>query len=227
MKTIFDWLESRGIPYNNKKLISQALMHSSYVNEHKAHQVDNERLEYMGDAVLQLWTAHRLFNLTPPLDEGKMTVLRAQLVREETLADFSRKLDLAQYVMLGFGEEKTGGRDRDSILADFFEAFLGALYLDQGMKSVDVILNEVMIPAIYAPKGEKVIDYKTKLQEVIQAESRKTLHYEVIQMHGPINQPEFEVAVYLDDIVLGKGKGLSKKKAEQMSAKEAFEKMAK
>ena len=227
MDTIFDWLSSKNIAYKNKKLIKQALVHSSYVNESKNYVHDNERLEFMGDAVLQLWTTKTLFLLEPELSEGQMTTLRAQLVCEEALAEYNRQLGLGKYLMLGVGEEKTGGRQRDSILADMFEALLGAIFLDQGMEAVDIILSEVVTPAIDRPKSEKVIDYKTKLQEYIQSDSRKTVHYETIHVTGPSNKPEFEVVVKLDDINLGRGTGFSKKRAEQMAAKDAFEKMVK
>ena len=227
MNTIFDWLQSMQIQYKNKALIEQALIHSSYVNEHKSLDHDNERLEFMGDAVLQLWSTEKLFLLEPELSEGQMTTLRAQLVCEEALAEYNRQLQLGQYLKLGVGEEKTGGRQRDSILADMFEALLGAIYLDQGMSAVNIILEQVLTPAISRPKSEKVIDYKTKLQEYIQADSRKTVHYETISVSGPSNHPEFEVVVMLDDINLGRGKGFSKKRAEQMAARDAFEKMVK
>lgn len=225
-KTMFDWLKENRIPYGRKDLINEALTHSSYLNEHKEVLHDNERLEFMGDAVLQLWTTEKLFQLEPLLSEGQMTTLRSQLVCEAALAHYSRELGWGAYLLLGVGEERTGGRDRDSLLADMFEAMLGALYLDQGMKPVSMILERVLTPAISEPKNEVLIDYKTKLQEVVQADSRKTLQYELLNTQGPTNHPEFEMAVLLDGIVLGKGKGNSKKRAEQMAAKAAFEKMA-
>lgn len=225
--TIFDWFDSKNIKYKNKEMITTALVHSSYVNEHKNIHEDNERLEFMGDAVLQVWTTTKLFNLKPTLSEGQMTTLRAQLVCEEALAQYSRQLHWNNYLLLGAGEEKTGGRNRDSLLADMFEAVLGALYLDQGLDAVSKILEEVITPTINQPKSEKVIDYKTKLQEFIQSDSRKTVHYEVVNISGPSNKPIFDVIVLLDDITLGKGSGFSKKKAEQMAAKDAFEKMVK
>lgn len=225
--TIFEWLTERNIPYNNKKLITQAFVHSSYVNENKLYREDNERLEFMGDAVLQVWTTKKLFEIRPKLSEGQMTTLRAQLVCEDALAQYTKQLKLGQFLKLGVGEEKTGGRNRASILSDMFEALLGAIYVDQGMEPVSRILEEVVTPAITQPKQESVIDYKTKLQEMIQSDSRKTVHYEILQVQGPSNRPQFEVAVLLDDIILGKGKGSSKKKAEQRAAKDAFEKMAK
>lgn len=227
MKDIFEWLTSKGIKYNNKALIQEALTHSSYVNEHKETMHDNERLEFMGDAVLQIWTSKKLFLLEPTLSEGQMTALRAQLVCEEALAEYNHMLGLGQYLRLGYGEEKTGGRNRDSVLADMFEALLGAVFIDSGMSDVEIILEEVITPAISQPKNEKVIDYKTKLQEFIQSDSRKTVHYEVVHVQGPSNKPSFEVNVMLDDIVLGTGIGNSKKRAEQSAAKNAFDKMVK
>lgn len=225
--TIFDWFDSKNIKYKNKEMITTALVHSSYVNEHKNIHEDNERLEFMGDAVLQVWTTTKLFHLQPKLSEGQMTTLRAQLVCEEALAQYSRQLHWNDYLLLGAGEEKTGGRNRDSLLADMFEAVLGALYLDQGLEAVSTILEEVITPTINQPKSEKVIDYKTKLQEFIQSDSRKTVRYEVVNISGPSNKPIFDVVVLMEDITLGKGSGFSKKKAEQMAAKDAFEKMVK
>lgn len=224
---IFDWLDERGIKYSDRELILNAFVHSSYVNEHKSFSDDNERLEFMGDAILQVWSTKKLFLMKPPLHEGEMTTLRAQLVCEEALAQYNRSLKLNQFLLLGVGEEKTGGRDRDSILADMFEAFLGAIYLDSGIGAIDQLLEEVITPTINQPKSERVIDYKTKLQEFIQSDTRKTVHYEVVNMSGPSNKPEFEVVVMLDEITLGRGMGFSKKKAEQMAAKDAFEKMVK
>ena len=210
MDTIFEWLKQRGIQIENKERMVEALTHSSYVNEHKASKHDNERLEFMGDAVLQLWSTRKLFHLTPALSEGQMTTLRAQLVCEEALAAYNRTLGWGKYLLLGVGEEKTGGRNRDSLLADMFEAVLGAIYLDQGMEAVDIILESVLTPAITQPKSESVIDYKTKLQEYIQADTRKNVHYELVSTSGPSNAPIFEVIVKLEDIIMGKGVGNSK-----------------
>ncbi|MEG0823308.1 MAG: ribonuclease III [Erysipelotrichaceae bacterium] len=225
--TIYEWLDERNIKYKNKELIDQALVHSSYVNEHRSTYHDNERLEFMGDAVLQLWSTNKLFKLEPELSEGQMTTLRAQLVCEESLAEFCRINGWNQYLLLGVGEEKTGGRNRDSILADMFEAVLGAIFLEAGLSAIDIILDEVFTPAITQPKSEKVTDYKTRLQEFVQSDTRRTVRYEVMNVKGPSNKPEFEVHVFLDDITFGVGTGFSKKRAEQMAAKDAFEKMAK
>lgn len=227
MKNIFEWLDTMNIHMQDPNLIMEALTHSSYVNEHREVFADNERLEFMGDAVLQVWTTKKLFQLEPILSEGQMTTLRAQLVCEGALANYNRFLGLSSFLLLGVGEEKTGGRERDSILADMFEAVLGAVFLDQGMQGVDKILEKVITPEKMRLENTIVMDYKTKLQEVIQSDTRKTVHYKVMNIEGPSNKPHFDVAVLLDNIVLGYGSGNSKKKAEQMAAKNAFEKMAK
>lgn len=222
---IQDWLAQRNIHIRNDSLVEQAFMHSSYANEHKEMH-DNERLEFIGDAILEMWSSLHLYRLKPPLNEGEMTKFRAQLVCEKALANYVRELDLAQFLLLGSGEEKTGGRDKDAILADMFEAFLGALYLDQGQTAIDTILTESLLPYL---KGEKELennrDYKTLLQEYVQADNRRSVHYELVSESGPANAPTFIINVLMDDIVLGTGKGSSKKNAEQNAAKDAFHKM--
>ena len=222
---ICEWLQARGITVNDSRLIERAFVHSSYVNEHKQLKYDNERLEFMGDAVLQIWVSDKLFRIEPQLDEGHMTTFRAQLVCEEALAMYARQLQLNSFLKLGVGEEKTGGRERDSIIADMFEAMLGALYQDSGMDPINNILSEVITPHLAHPEEPIIVDYKTKLQEYVQSDSRKTVTYEVINTTGPSNKPEFEVQVKLEGIILGTGKGNSKKKAEQKAAQNAFEKM--
>lgn len=227
MKDIIEWLAARNIKVNNQELIHQAFMHSSYANEHRRNH-DNERLEFMGDAVLELWTSDKLYNHQPILQEGEMTTLRAQLVCEKALSMYAKKLNLNVFLLLGIGEEKNGGRNRESIIADMFEAFLGALYLDQGMGPIDNILSEVLLPCLNNPNQANLqIDYKTKLQEYVQGDVRKTVTYELVSTHGPANNPIFEMRVVLDGIVLGNGKGNSKKKAEQEAARNAFEKLVK
>ena len=183
----------------------------------------NERLEFMGDAVLQLWSSNAIFPLN--LSEGKMTRLRAQLVCEHALAVYGRELHLNDFLLLGTGEEKTGGRNKEAIIADMFEAFLGALYLDAGMGAVDNILNEVLLPRVTHPEDIAEIDYKTKLQEYVQADSRRTVHYELVSEVGPSNAPEFTMSAVVDGLIMGTGRGSSKKQAEQNAAKNAFEKM--
>ena len=222
--TIIDWLKERGIIVQNEELIELAFMHSSYANEHHLTH-DNERLEFMGDAVLQLWSSNAIFPLE--LSEGEMTRLRAQLVCEKALATYAEELDLNQFLMLGVGEEKTGGRYKDAIVADMMEAFLGALYIDQGFSAVDNILNDVITPRLEHPEEIEIIfDYKTKLQEYVQADNRRTVKYECISETGPANAPHFVVNAIVEGLVLGTGEGSSKKEAEQNAAKSAFDKMA-
>jgi len=222
---IIDWLKNRGIEVENTQMIHQAFMHSSYAHEHKGKH-DNERLEFMGDAVLQLWSSNAIFPLG--LSEGKMTRLRSQLVCEKALAIYGRQLHLNDFLLLGDGEEKTGGRNKDAIIADAFEAFLGALFLDQGMAPIDNILSECITPRLAHPEDVGIIhDFKTKLQEYVQADSKRSVKYELVNEEGPANNPEFTMNVLVDGIVFGTGKGPSKKQAEQNAAKNAFEKMAK
>ena len=225
--TIYEWLTERNIPYNNKQIYETACCHTSYLNEHKWEKSDNERLEFLGDAVLQLWVSNRLFRLDPAISEGKMTTSRAQLVCEASLAMYSRQLGWPGFLKLGVGEEKSGGRDRDSIIANEFEALIGAIYYDCGLEWVDGILEEVIVPHLTHPEDTGLIDYKTQLQEYVQADTRKNVTYECVRADGPSNAPEFEVIVKMDEIILGRGIGKSKKKAEQLAAKDAVDKMAK
>jgi ribonuclease-3 len=223
--SIVAYLKKMGIECQSGGYIEQAFIHTSFVNENKNTKNDNERLEFMGDAVLQQWVSHQLFLIKPALAEGQMTTLRAHLVNEPSLANYARQLDLARFLKLGVGEEKTGGRDRESNLANMFEAFLGALFLQCSADAVDIVLQKVIAPQLANVENIKNTDYKTRLQEVIQSDSRKTVVYEVVKMIGPSNKPEFEVVVKLDEIILGRGRGLSKKKAEQQAARNAFDKM--
>lgn len=226
MEKFTDWLDENGYKHRKEDIYVEACTHSSYANEHHRITDDNERLEFMGDSVLQIWSATELFLMTPKMREGKMTTLRAQTVCESTLAVLNRQLGWYKYLRLGVGEEKSGGRNRDSILADQFEACIGAMYIDMGYAVCRDLLNQVMRPVFKQEKSEAVTDYKTHLQEVIQADSRKTIQYKLIEEFGPSNAPTFTMGVYLDDILLGVGTSSTKKKAEQKAAKDAFEKMA-
>ena len=223
---IKEYFKDYDIEIKNLDLITVAFTHSSYVNEHRNHNVDNERLEFLGDAILEFWISNRLYLLNT-LSEGKMTTLRAQLVCEQSLSDYARQLELNKFLLLGSGEEKTGGRDRNSLLADMFEAVLGALYLDGGLSNVEKILDVVLTDKLAHHEQDYITDFKTKLQEYIQSDSRKTVHYQVISSTGPSNNMTFEVVVKMDEIILGRGIGTTKKKAEQKAAEDAFLKLAK
>lgn len=223
--SIFDFLDEKGIKHNDSKLIEQAFIHSSYVNEHKGKLHDNERLEFMGDAVLQIYSALRLYEIDPPLKEGLMSTRRANLVCEKGLAKIVREWNLNQFLKLGQGEEKTGGRDRDSIISDMFEAFIGAVYLDTDIDNTYKLLDLLMLKHV-KEMDEKTFDYKTKLQEYVQSDSRKSIDYVLVYAKGPSNKPEFKMAVKIGDLIYGYGVGTSKKEAEKNAAKDALEKMA-
>lgn len=223
--TIFEFLDQNGIKHNDSKLIEQAFIHSSYVNEHKGKLHDNERLEYMGDAVLQIYSALRLYQIEPPLKEGIMSTRRANLVCEKGLAKVVREWGLNEFLLLGQGEEKNGGRDRDSIISDMFEAFIGAVYLDTDIDNTYKLLDMLMLKHI-KEMDETTFDYKTKLQEYVQADTRKSIEYELVYAKGPSNKPEFKMAVKIGDLIYGYGIGSSKKEAEKNAAKDALEKLA-
>ena len=223
---IFDFLDNYKISYNNKDLISRAFYHSSYVNEHKELAGDNERLEFMGDSVLQIYSASVLFKKEPKLNEGDMSKMRANMVCENTLAKIAREFKLNDFLMLGQGEEKTGGRNRDSIISDMFEAFIGAIYIDTNIENAFKLL-EILFKNHIDSLNEDVFDYKTKLQEYVQADSNRTIEYEQVYSKGPSNKPEFKMAVKIDGITYGYGIGSTKKEAQKMAAKDALDKVAK
>lgn len=222
---IFAFLDRNGIKYNNKHLIQQAFIHTSYVNEHHGEYRDNERLEFMGDAVLQIYSSTKLFEVKPELNEGEMSTRRSNLVCEGALAGVAREFRLNNYLMLGVGEEKNGGRNRDSILGDMVEAFIGAIYVDTDFDNAWKLM-ELLFAKHFAETKKTVVDYKTRLQEYVQTDSRKTIEYETLSVTGPSNNPVFEIAVKVDGLVFGVGKGSSKKEAQKMAAKDALEKVA-
>lgn len=221
-----DFLQEQGIPYQDYRLYQEAFTHPSYVNEANKKVADYERLEFMGDAVLQLFVSEFIFKKFPRVPEGTLTTLRAKLVREESLARFARELGLGPYISLGIGEIKNGGRERDSVLANVFEAFMGAIYLDCGKDSVLPMLEKTIFKHVDDIDTEEIHDYKTTLQELMQADVRKTVTYELLSSEGPSNAPVFEVAAMMDHMRLGVGKGSSKKRAEQKAAQDALRKLA-
>ena len=206
-----------GYTFKDKSLLKAAMTHSSYANENKGNIPYNERLEFLGDAVLQLITSEKLFRESSHMAEGKMSKQRAALVCEDALAGYSAEIQLGQFLLLGKGEEASGGRSRPSILADAFEALIGAMFLDGGM---DVAKKFVLrfVDAAHL----SLQDYKTLLQEIIQKNPGERLSYVVSGEHGPDHDKSFEVQVHLNSNVIGKGTGKSKKQAEQAAAKEAL-----
>ncbi|CUA80141.1 MULTISPECIES: ribonuclease III [Anoxybacillus] len=218
--------EQIGIFFRNEKLLIQAFTHSSYVNEHRKRlHEDNERLEFLGDAVLELTVSQYLFEQFPQMSEGELTKLRAAIVCEPSLVTFAHALSFGDLVLLGKGEELTGGRMRPSLLADVFEAFIGALYLDQGIEAVVQFLEKTMFPKIRQGAFSHVMDYKSQLQELVQRDGSGVLEYKILQEKGPAHNKEFVSRVSLNGEELGIGVGRSKKEAEQRAAQMALAKL--
>ena len=217
-------LEQFDLVFSDETLLETAFTHTSYANEHRLLKIShNERLEFLGDAVLQLIISEYLYTKYPKRPEGDLSKLRSMIVREESLAGFARDCQFDQFIKLGRGEEKSGGRNRDTILGDLFEAFLGALLLDKGVEAVKSFLYQVMIPKVEAGDFERVTDYKTKLQELLQINGDVEIAYQVVSETGPAHAKNFEVAVLINGRKSGQGQGRSKKLAEQEAAKNAFE----
>lgn len=216
------------IRFRSLALLKQAFTHASYVNEHRFHQhQDNERLEFLGDAVLELTVSEYLYNLLPDRPEGELTKLRAAIVCEPSLVKFAEKLGFGRYVLLGKGEELTGGRFRPALLADVFESFVGALYLDQGLEPVRGFLNTHIFPLVETD-GKlqmRMSDFKTELQELIQHHGMGTLEYRIIEERGPAHEREFVSEVQMAGETLGAGSGRSKKEAEQQAAAAALQRL--
>lgn len=211
------------IVFADESLLDTAFTHTSYANEHRLLKIShNERLEFLGDAVLQLIISDYLYHKYPNKPEGDLSKQRSMIVREESLAGFSRACGFDAFIKLGKGEEKSGGRQRETILGDLFEAFLGALLLDQGIEAVKAFLYLVMIPKVEKGQYERVKDYKTALQEALQADGDIAICYEVIGEEGPAHAKWFEIRVLADGKELSKGRGRSKKMAEQEAAQKAL-----
>ena len=213
--------EKIGYRFKNEKLLFEALSHSSYANENK-NLKSNERLEFLGDSVLSIVVSDHIFKHFSHIPEGDLTKLRASLVCESALYDFSKKIDLGKYIFLGRGEEQTGGRERPSIVSDAFEAVIAAVYLDGGMEAARKYVLS-FIPEDITPKGSDAFhDYKTMLQEVIQRNPEEKVSYHLRSESGPDHDKKFTIQVMLNNNVIGEGTGRSKKSAEQAAAKEAL-----
>ncbi|MDQ7983041.1 MAG: ribonuclease III [Spiroplasma sp.] len=202
-----------------------AFTHKSYSNE-KNLSYSYERLEFLGDAILSVHISEFIWSQFPTMAEGEMTSLRSKAVRQETLAAASLSLGLENYLILGHGEAVTGGKQRVSILSDVFESFLAAVYLDLGHQAVNRILNLTLYEWIINNNFERIVDYKTKLQEYVQNEKRNPIIYRLIQENKKNNNSIFIIGAYLDEILLGRGQGTTKKKAEQEAARAALAKLA-
>ena len=213
-------LKELEIDYNNIKLYERALTHTSYANE---NNVDSyERLEYLGDAVLELVISDYMYKNTE-YEEGKMTKYRSHYVCENANYEYSTRLKLNDYLRLGHGEEERGGKYRKAIVADIFESFIGAMYLDLGFDVVKDFITKHVIPLIENKNIEFFDDYKSVLQELVQTD-KKSLEYVIVKEDGPAHDKTFTIVVKIDDIVYGTGTAHSKKEAEQIAAHDALRK---
>ena len=213
-----------GYRFQNTELLKQALTHSSFANEQKINKLkDYERLEFLGDAVLELVSSEFLFRENPQMPEGQLTKLRASMVCEPALAYCAKDIDLGSYILLGRGEEYTGGRYRSSITSDVMEAIIGAIFLDGGIENAKKHIYRFILSDL----ENKILflDSKTILQEEIQKKKDAQLRYELIGESGPDHNKQFTVDAYLNDVLIGSGTGRTKKAAEQQAAYEALLKM--
>jgi ribonuclease-3 len=216
------------IKFKNPSVLNQALIHRSYLNENKTASLEsNERFEFLGDAVLELWSSETLFKLFPDYPEGKLTNLRSLVVCTENLALVATNIDLGKYVLLSRGEETHLGRKNQSILADTFESIIGAIYLDSGIDNVYKFLDQFLLPSLNNISQQKIYkDPKSLFQEIAQAQEGITPHYQTVSESGPDHQKIFTVSVYLDKKLIAKGEGNSKQKAEEAAAVAGYQKLS-
>ncbi len=214
--------ETIGYQFNDKELLEQALSHSSYANESKETRSSNERLEFLGDSVLSLVVSQYIFEHFRKLPEGELTKMRASLVCEKSLHQFAVQIRLGEHMLLGKGEENTGGRERVSILADAFEALIAAIFIDGGMNAARDFIHAIVLSEENLNKVQNSRDYKTILQEIVQKNPEERVEYKLIKQSGPDHNKVFSVGVFLNSNIIGSGKGKSKKQAERLAAKEAI-----
>lgn len=214
------------VKFKEKTFLETALTHRSYLNEHKEIKVSNERLEFLGDAVLQFLSSQFLYAKFNDLPEGELTNLRASLVCTPSLAEVSRQLSVGSYLNLSRGEEDSGGRAREYILANTFEAILGAIFLDSGLETAKKLLESYLFPKIdQIYKNQSYKDYKSRFQELAQEKYNQTPEYKEIKTWGPDHDKRFLMGAYILDELFGQGEGPSKQKAEQEAAKDSLEKL--
>lgn len=221
-KNIGEFEDKINYVFKDKTLITVALSHSSYANEKKKTRHSNERLEFLGDSVLSIVVSRYLFEHFKHLPEGELTKIRASLVCEKALHEFALQIDLGKHILLGKGEENTGGRKRASILADAFEAVIAAIYLDGGLEAAAKHILRFIPKDVDMKRSVAFSDHKTILQEIIQKNPEERIEYKLAGQFGPDHDKAFKVQVYLNSNVIGTGIGKSKKEAEQMAAKEAL-----
>ncbi len=222
----FDLLTKKlELSFNNMTLIRQAFIHRSYLNEAKTETFSNERLEFLGDSILSFLVSGYLYQKYPDFTEGELTNLRSSIVKTATLAAVAKKLDLGALLSLSRGEEDSGGRNNTSMLADTFEAFLGAVYLDLGLAAVQKILKSLLFPLLTKILEDKSYkDSKSIFQEVVQEKTKVSPLYKVLSEHGPDHAKEFTVGVFVGSKQWGTGVGKSKQEGETRAATSALEK---
>ena len=214
-----------GYRFQNIQLLHNALTHSSYANERWHNSLlSNERLEFLGDSVLGMLVAEYLFRNFPDRPEGELTRMRADMVCEQTLAAAANKIGIGEHLLLGHGEERFGGRSRNSILADAMESVIAACFLDGGIQAALKVVQQFILVDVPVTKLHNA-DYKTALQELVQQKKNQVLSYELVGESGPDHNKHFEVEVTLNGTVVGRGSGSSKKRAEQSAAASAMEKL--
>ncbi|MBI3541478.1 MAG: ribonuclease III [Deltaproteobacteria bacterium] len=226
-KKVHEFEKAIGYSFKKKAMLARALTHRSFANEHKLNSdQQNERLEFLGDAVLELAVSELLMERFPHFSEGDLSKMRAAIVNEKQLASLARSFRLGEYLYLGRGEDQTSGREKNSLLADAYEAVLGGIYMDRGFKKAAAVikahysrlLNNTEIASLYK-------DYKTDLQEKCQSLFRVTPRYKLVAEMGPDHDKVFDIEIYVNHELMGRGKGHSKKEAEQEAAKGALEKL--
>lgn len=215
--------ESLGYSFLDRALLAEAMTHRSYANEHPAENLpDNERLEFLGDAVLDLVISQHLMESLPNSSEGELTRIRAEVVSLPGLARLAKALDIGSCLLLGRGEERSGGRDKPSLLADVFEALCGAVFTDSGFDSVKKVVLPLFLPMLQQASLDDGQDFKSRLQELLQATQRNLPGYKLVETSGPPHDRLYRVEVLIDNRALGSGQGRTKKSAEQAAAKAAL-----
>lgn len=216
-----------GLPqFKNKKLFDQAFTHRSFLNETKQKIESNERFEFLGDSILSFVVSRNLFVTYPQFNEGTLTNLRSLLVNTKSLASVARQLQFGTYLKLSKGEEEANGRENQSILANSFEAFVGALFLDQGISCVSKFISQTLLPRAREIVEKNILkDPKSMLQEYVQSKKQESPQYKVLKEEGPAHQKKFTIGVYVNNQLIGEGLGKSKQEAEEHAAQKALEKI--
>lgn len=214
--------------FKNKQLFHHAFIHRSYLNETRERIESNERLEFLGDSILSFVISEHLYRTYPDFNEGILTNLRSMVVNTKSLAQSAKTLEFGKYLLLSRGEEESGGRSNESILANTFEAYIGALFIDQGISAVEAFIGDTLMPKIVEFVKKKVFkDPKSLLQEYVQAKKQNSPLYKVLLEEGPAHAKQFTIGVFIDNVKAGEGVGRSKQEAEENAAEQALEKIEK